>query len=365
MILKGEMIKSVLCVILCVSLLILTVSNGDSFGLLTDKLYSKLSDSSTAVNENSSVVNDTVEDENTIVGFGGGGYESAQVNTAPTDIETLKAQAAELYKNYKKTGSIEEKQMSATAKTLKYGNILLDNKTDNKIGIKSYLNKTPQYKTITKDKPYILIYHSHTTEGYEMLDLGWYSDSYNSRTTDKSKNMVRVGDALTSALEKQGFKVIHDRNIYDTSYTGAYPRSRKSVESYLKKYPSIQITLDVHRDAIHYDNKVRAKPTALINGKKAAQVMIITGCEGEGVESFSSWKQNLAFSLNLQSSIEKSYNGLMRPVYFSHRKYNMDLTPCSVLLEFGTDANTLEEAVYSAELVGESLGKLLNAEMKK
>jgi stage II sporulation protein P len=38
----------------------------------------------------------------------------------------------------------------------------------------------------------------------------------------------------------------------------------------------------------------------------------------------------------------------------------MNVTPCSLLLEFGTDANTLEEAVYSARLIGDSLGVLLN-----
>ena len=43
----------------------------------------------------------------------------------------------------------------------------------------------------------------------------------------------------------------------------------------------------------------------------------------------------------------------------------MDVTPCSLLLEFGTDANTLEEAVYSAQLIGESLVKMLDKEVKK
>ena len=57
---------------------------------------------------------------------------------------------------------------------------------------------------------------------------------------------------------------------------------------------------------------------------------------------------------------EEKYDGLMRPVFFCNRKYNMNVTPCSLLLEFGTDANTLEEAVYSAQLIGDSLGRLLN-----
>jgi stage II sporulation protein P len=43
----------------------------------------------------------------------------------------------------------------------------------------------------------------------------------------------------------------------------------------------------------------------------------------------------------------------------------MDVTPCSLLLEFGTDANTLEEAVYSAQLIGDALVTMLNKEIEK
>ena len=365
MVIKADFFKSSLCLFLCISLVFFSVNGGEFIAEnaqgVIDKCISVSKTTTTAtVNRNSVAKTESYS----IIGFGGGGYESETVSITPTDIETLKKQAEKLYKTYKKSGTIKEKQMGATSITQKYGNILLDNKTNQDISIKTYLNKTPTYKTVTKEKPYILIYHTHSTEGYEMLDLGWYSNSYNSRTKDKSKNMVRVGDALTKVLEDSGFNVIHDRKIYDTTYTGAYGRSRVSVEKYLEKYPSIMVTLDVHRDAIHYDGGVKCKPTAKINGKKAAQVMIITGCEGGGVESFPTWKENLTFTLDLQNQVEKKYKGLMRPVYFSHRKYNMDLTPCSVLLEFGTDANTLEEAVYSAELIGKSLGEMLNEQMK-
>ena len=37
----------------------------------------------------------------------------------------------------------------------------------------------------------------------------------------------------------------------------------------------------------------------------------------------------------------------------------MDLTPCSLLLEFGSDTNTLEEAVYSGRLLGDALAELI------
>jgi stage II sporulation protein P len=93
--------------------------------------------------------------------------------------------------------------------------------------------------------------------------------------------------------------------------------------------------------------------------------MIISGCEGDGVEDFPKWEENLTFALHLQNTVEEKYDGLMRPVFFCNRKYNMNVTPCSLLLEFGTDANTLEEAVYSASLIGKSISEMLDKELKK
>ncbi len=362
---SNSRLKGAISLSICVALVFCSVYGGGFFGSVTGTLFEKLCNNreiNVVLGSNGAYAD---EDEKlSISGYGGGGYASAVSNT-PTDIETLKMQVQELYKNYKKSGDITEQQMGATSKTLAYGNVEVDNKTGQSISVKSYLDKTPSYNKISKEKPCVLIYHTHSTEGYEMLDLGWYSNQYVSRTTDKSKNMIRVGDELTKTLEAAGYKVIHDRNIYDSSYNGAYSRSRVSVEKYLEEYPEIQITLDVHRDAIHYESGTKLKPTATINGKKAAQVMIISGCEGNGVENFSSWEENLAFALDLQNTAEETAPGLMRPVYFCNRKYNMDVTPCSLLLEFGTDANTLEEAVYSAQLIGESLVKMLDKEVEK
>ncbi len=362
---RNNGLKGVLSFGLCAVLLVCSIYGGDFFGVATGFLFEKLS-TNEEINAALITNGNFTQSEKiySISGYGGGGYANAVSNT-PTDIETLKTQAKAQYKNYKKSGDIKEQQMGATSKTLVYGVVKVDNKTQKNISVKSYLDKSPTYTKITKDKPCVLIYHTHSTEGYEMLDLGWYSNQYVSRTTDKSKNMIRVGDELTKTLEASGYKVIHDRNIYDTSYNGAYSRSRVSVEKYLEKYPEIQITLDVHRDAIHYESGAKCKPTATINGKKAAQVMIISGCEGNGVEGFASWEENLVFALDLQKTAEERAQGLMRPVFFCNRKYNMDVTPCSLLLEFGTDANTLEEAVYSAQLIGESLVRMLDKEVEK
>ena len=89
--------------------------------------------------------------------------------------------------------------------------------------------------------------------------------------------------------------------------------------------------------------------------------MIISGCqeEGNGIEAFEDWEQNLVFALQLQKKMEENYPGLARPIFFCPRDYNMNLTHCSLLIEVGSDSNTLEEAEYSGRLIGSALSMLL------
>lgn len=54
------------------------------------------------------------------------------------------------------------------------------------------------------------------------------------------------------------------------------------------------------------------------------------------------------------------FPGLMRPVLFSQRKYNMDITHFSLLIEMGSEANTLEEACYSGRLLACALASLMD-----
>ncbi len=365
---KDCILHKCICVLICVALVSSVVLGGDYISAfvidrLSGSFLSEKELQSTELSVNNGFNN---EDKSAFspLGFGGGGYNTVSLTQTPSDILKLMKEAEEIYKNLKKTGNIQEQQFGTGASTTTFSVVDINNKTDEKINIKSLLNSSPQYKEVTKEEPYILVYHTHTTEGYELLDKGWYSNQYNSRTKDARKNMVRVGEELVKKLEEAGYKVIHDKTVYDSNYNGAYARSLVSVEKYLKKYPSIQVTLDVHRDAIHYSDSTRCKPTAVINGKKAAQVMIISGCEGDGVEDFPLWKSNLTFAVHLQNTVEEKYRGLMRPIFFCNRKYNMNVTPCSLLLEFGTDANTLEEAVYSASIIGDALAEMLDKEMK-
>lgn len=285
----------------------------------------------------------------------------------PDDILQLIKAAEDNAKNDIEDGKIEERKYTAINTSTLIGNIAVRNNTDTQknINLLKYYEADPDIKITDKAQPSVLIFHTHTTECYELLDRNWYAQDYITRSNSADRNMVRVGMEIKEQLEKAGYSVIHDTEIHDTKYTGAYAHSRKSVEKYLEQYPSIQVVLDIHRDAIEQSGGVRIKPTAEILGKKAAQLMIITGCEEGKVTDFPDWEQNLTFALRLQSVCEEKFPGLMRPVYFCQRKYNMDLSHNNLLIEVGSCANTLEEAAYAGRLLGNSLATLLDRSIEE
>lgn len=291
--------------------------------------------------------------------------ESDAFLATPQDVLERMAKAKQGASNDKKGGRLLEKQYTTEGVTDQKGVVRVKNTNDTDIDLNGLLHQRADL-SVSKDAPSVLIYHTHTTETYQMLDRSFYACDFASRSNDKGQNMVRVGDEICAQLEAAGFKVLHDTEIHDARYTGAYEHSRASVKSFLEKYPDVQITLDIHRDAILPDKTTKIKPTAVVNGKKAAQVMIISGCqeEGNGVTDFPDWRQNLIFALQLQKRMETLFPGLTRPLFFCARRYNMHLTHCSLLLEIGSDGNTLEEAVYSGRCVGKALAELMRKYVK-
>ena len=288
--------------------------------------------------------------------------DDCDITETPSDVKKLMKQAEKKYTKKNFRGKTSEEPYQGGGTIISYDNVQIQSKIPAKFykpDIKALISEGSDLKIKDKTKPSILIYHSHTTEAYSLLDSGYYISS-DSRSKDASKNMVRVGDELARYLEKAGFSVIHDTEIHDTDYNSSYDSSRRSVEKYLEEYPSIEVTIDVHRDDITYSNKTKVKPTVKVNGKKAARMMIIAGCEWGRVVNFPDWEYNLRFDLEMQQKVNSLYPDLMRPVLFSERKYNMYETHNSFLLEVGTDANTLDEACYSARLFGKALGELLN-----
>ena len=222
--------------------------------------------------------------------------------------------------------------------------------------------KTPSaLKMGDSGQPQVLLYHTHTTESYDPSPGEFYDTRNNWRDVEKTNNMAAVGEALAQELEALGINVIHDTTLHDyPSYNGAYDRSKVTVEEYLERYPSIRIAIDIHRDAVIYDDLSVLKPVVEVDGRKAAQLMIIAPCDDAGSVGVPRWQENFRFAARLASDMEEAYPGLTRPIFFCYRHYNLDLTDGSLLFEFGTNGNTLEESLYTARLIAPILADYIN-----
>ncbi len=242
-----------------------------------------------------------------------------------------------------------------------YDGVYLKNSTDTNIEIKKLLNDNLSFKIFKKNEPEVLIVHTHATETYMETDSEYYYEGFTSRTTDNQKNMVKIGSIIAEKLNNAGIVTLHSQVQHDyPQYNGSYNRAAETIYSYLEKYPSIKVVLDLHRDAITQGETGKVKLVTEVEGKKAAQVMIVMGSQTGSVQNFPNWQENLKLALRLQQTIESKYPTLARPLSLMSKSYNQSITNGSLLIEFGTDANSLEEAAYSAELVGESLIALFN-----
>lgn len=213
----------------------------------------------------------------------------------------------------------------------------------------------PLTQRLSAAGPQILIIHTHGTEAYLPAAGEEYTPSDPYRTTDPERSVIRVGDALCSALEEYGLRVLHDRTLYDyPSYAGSYERAAASIEAYLAEYPDIALVLDVHRDAIGDESTVY-KTCAAANG--TAQVMLVCGTD-EYLEH-PLWRENLKLALAMQAAAISANGALMRPIHLAPERYNQQYTTGSLIIEVGTNGNTLSEALAAAELFGRAAGEML------
>ena len=209
------------------------------------------------------------------------------------------------------------------------------------------------------DGPQILIIHTHTTEAYTPDGTDIYTDSGNSRTTDHYYNMVRVGEEVAKVLREAGWSVIHDTGCYDYPvYNGAYTRSGAAAEKWLEQYPSIEIILDLHRDALIASDGTVYKTTAEVEGEKVAQVMLVVGTDAGG-QTHDGWRENLALAVEVQNGLNQLWPSLARPMVLRSSRFNQQLVPGALLVEIGSHGNTLQEALAAARLFAQSFSETL------
>ncbi len=235
--------------------------------------------------------------------------------------------------------------------------IKMNNATKYSVDIDSLCSKELPF-SIDSEQPQVLVVHTHTTECYDGDQMSGESE----RNTDETRNIIAVGNEICSVLEENGIKTLHDTTYHDyPSYQGAYSRALTSIENCLKQYPSIKIVLDIHRDAFVYSDGSKLAVTCEENGISTAQVMIVAGTNSMGLWH-ENWQDNLTFAAKIQNAAEIMYPGLMRPINLRTERFNEHMTKGSLILEVGSNGNTLEQAKEGGKDVARAIAAVLKAE---
>ena len=211
---------------------------------------------------------------------------------------------------------------------------------------------------LPEEGPQVLIVHTHGSEAYTPDGADTYVATGECRTTDTEKSVVRVGDEIAKVLTEMGLTVVHDTGLYDyPEYNGAYDRSLAAVEGWLEQYPTIQVVLDVHRDALIGADGTVYKPITTINGEPCAQVMLVMG--SNALYDHPGWLENLALAVQVQKEMNTLWPTLARPIGLRENRYNQQTAPGAMLVEVGSHGNTLQEALAAARMFARALGAVL------
>lgn len=209
---------------------------------------------------------------------------------------------------------------------------------------------------LTGEGPTVLILHTHATESYTRQGEN-YKESTAYRTLDERYNMLSLGDLVAQLLEEQGISVLHDRVLHDyPSYNGSYNHARKAIQKVLEDHPTIQLILDLHRDAVE-GPKGQLRTAALVQGKPSAQLMTVIGT-GVGGLGNDHWQENMALAEKLTVLLERENPGITRPISLRGQRFNQDLHPHALLVEIGAAGNTHEEALTAAEALARAIIEL-------
>lgn len=256
--------------------------------------------------------------------------------------------------NSEAENSVTEPGLPSKEEIMTASGLQLNNATGYEVNLDSLCAEELTF-AVDDNGPQVLVVHTHTTECYDGDQMSGETE----RTTDDTRNVIEVGNVICNTLEEYGIKTYHDTTYHDyPSYQGAYTRALGTISSALSEYPSIKMVIDVHRDAFIYSDGSKLTVSCDQNGVKTAQAMLVCGSDSMGLEH-PKWRENLKLAAKIQNAAKIMYPGLMRPVNLRTERFNMHMTSGSLLIEVGSNGNTLDEAKAGGRDVARSIAAVL------
>ncbi|NLN05978.1 MAG: hypothetical protein GX166_14480 [Clostridiaceae bacterium] len=258
---------------------------------------------------------------------------------------------------------IEKELVVGYKSELRHGSLkVVNDYVRDPINIRDILQAPLVIKKPEEGKPSILIFHTHTSEGYCLTEEDKYSDE--NTTTDTELNVVKAGSIIEKILnEKYNINTLHDKTVHDQGYNHniAYDLSKQTVESITKEHDSIQLIIDIHRDGA-FDGSKKYGPTVTFNDKKYAQVMFVVGCDYDVNNPNPNWRDNFKLAMLMLEMLEEKVPGITRGISMRRDPYNTNLADRGILIEIGFNGNLISEVINTSEIVAEVLGEIYSYE---
>ncbi len=209
-----------------------------------------------------------------------------------------------------------------------------------------HLEKPALEEELAKKPVEVAIYHTHNAETYIPLDK-------KSKVQGKNGGITLVGEEIIKTLAENGVRGVQDLTIHDhPNFPRSYIESKKTASRLLNEHPELKVLIDLHRDA-----GIPKKQTTTVNGQESALIMFVIG-NGQGIPN-PHWRENLAFARKVANRLEEKYPGIVKAVRIKNGCYNQNLSPKAILVEIGSDKNTLEEALLAGRCLGEVLAEII------
>ncbi len=201
---------------------------------------------------------------------------------------------------------------------------------------------------LSQQPAFVAIYHTHNAETY----IPYQGQA---KVEGQNGGVSLAGNEMAHVLEQAGIRTVHDLTIHDyPDFPTSYIKSAPTASRLAQQNPKLQALLDVHRDA-----GLPVKETVRVGNEDSARIMIVVGNDNRLPYPHWQWQENYAFAQKVAHRLQEQYPGVLKQVMLKDGRYNQNVLTHAILVEVGSDKNTLNEALVAARCFATVLAEVI------